>query len=54
MQLHGRGLLYQCISRDQMPRNRQPQPQPPPQQQLQRRFSRIMLQHQRIRPPGWA
>ena len=37
----------------QIPRNRQPQPQPP-QQQLQTRFSRIMLQHQRIRPPGWA
>ena len=35
----------------QIPRNRQPQP---PQQQLHSRFSRIMLQHQRIRPPGWA
>ena len=30
---------------------RKPQP---PQQQLHSRFSRIMLQHQRPNPPGWA
>ena len=40
-----------CIKSYHIRNPRKPQP---PQQQLHSRFSKIMLQHQRKSPPGWA
>ena len=45
------GSHFKSFSSHYILNPRKPQP---PQQQLHSRFSKIMLQHQRKSPPGWA